>query len=72
MKAILFDASLCNGCYGCQMACKDEHCGNSWLPIAAEQPMTGEYVRGKTQVGVARKGNAKGNQGDAHYHDCNS
>lgn len=43
MKAILFDASLCNGCYGCQMACKDEHCGNSWLPIAAEQPMTGEY-----------------------------
>ncbi len=55
MKAILFDASLCNGCYGCQMACKDEHCGNSWLPIAAEQPLTGQFwcrvdqeTRGKT------------------------
>ncbi len=55
MKAILFDASLCNGCYGCQMACKDEHCGNDWSPIAAEQPMTGQFwckihqeTRGKT------------------------
>ena len=43
MKAILFDASLCNGCYGCQMACKDEHCGNDWSPIAAEQPITGQF-----------------------------
>ncbi len=43
MKVMLFDASLCNGCYGCQMACKDEHCGNDWSPIAAEQPMTGQY-----------------------------
>ena len=43
MKTILFDASLCNGCYGCQMACKDEHCGNDWSPIAAEQPLTGQF-----------------------------
>ena len=43
MKTILFDATLCNGCYGCQMACKDEHCGNDWSPIAAEQPMTGQF-----------------------------
>ncbi|WP_139652714.1 4Fe-4S dicluster domain-containing protein [Raoultibacter phocaeensis] len=43
MKTILFDASLCNGCYGCQMACKDEHCGNDWSPIAAEQPTTGQF-----------------------------
>lgn len=43
MKAIVFDANLCNGCYGCQMACKDEHCGNDWSPIAAEQPMTGQF-----------------------------
>lgn len=55
MKNILFDASLCNGCYGCQMACKDEHCGNDWSPIAAEQPTTGQFwckinqeTRGKT------------------------
>lgn len=43
MKRIVFDASLCNGCYGCQFACKDEHCGNDWSPIAAEQPTTGQY-----------------------------
>ncbi len=43
MKAILFDASLCNGCYGCQMACKDEHCGNRWMPLTEEQPMTGQF-----------------------------
>ena len=43
MKVILFDASLCNGCYGCQMACKDEHCGNDWSPIAAEQPVTNQF-----------------------------
>ena len=35
MKRIVFDASLCNGCYGCQFACKDEHCGNDWRPIAS-------------------------------------
>lgn len=43
MKAIIFDAAKCNGCYGCQMACKDEHCGNDWSPIAAEQPTTGQF-----------------------------
>ena len=43
MKAILFDSSLCNGCYSCQFACKDEHCGNDWSPIAAEQPITGQF-----------------------------
>lgn len=43
MKNILFDASLCNGCYSCQFACKDEHCANDWSPIAAEQPMTGQF-----------------------------
>lgn len=43
MKNILFDASLCNGCYSCQFACKDEHCGNDWSPIAAPQPMTGQF-----------------------------
>ena len=43
MKRIVFDASLCNGCYGCQFACKDEHCGNDWRPIAAEQPTSGQF-----------------------------
>lgn len=43
MKRIVFDAKLCNGCYSCQFACKDEHCGNDWSPIAAEQPMSGQF-----------------------------
>lgn len=43
MKAIVFNAQVCNGCYGCQLACKDEHCGNDWLPIAASQPDTGHF-----------------------------
>ena len=43
MKRIVFDAKLCNGCYSCQFACKDEHCGNDWSPIAVEQPMSGQF-----------------------------
>lgn len=43
MKAILFDASKCNGCYGCQLACKDEFCGNDWEDYASEQPITGQF-----------------------------
>lgn len=42
-KIILFDASKCSGCYNCQLACKDEHCGNDWTPYAAPQPMTGHF-----------------------------
>lgn len=43
MKAFLFDASRCNGCHNCQIACKDEHCGNDWMPYAAPQPDTGHF-----------------------------
>jgi Fe-S-cluster-containing dehydrogenase component len=43
MKAIVFDASKCNGCYGCQLACKDEHVDNDWRPFAAPQPDTGHF-----------------------------
>ena len=53
MKAFLIDISKCNGCYTCQIACKDEHCGNDWTPYAKPQPDTGqfwlklhEYIRG--------------------------
>jgi tetrathionate reductase subunit B len=52
-KVFVFDTSRCNGCYCCQIACKDEHCGNDWTPYAKPQPDTGqfwlelhEYVRG--------------------------
>jgi sulfite dehydrogenase (quinone) subunit SoeB len=53
MKVFVFDASKCNGCHSCQVACKDEHAGNDWMPYAKPQLETGqfwyklnEYVRG--------------------------
>ena len=53
VKTFLIDVSICNGCYNCQIACKDEHCSNDWRPYAAPQPETGqfwckmnEYIRG--------------------------
>jgi Fe-S-cluster-containing dehydrogenase component len=53
MKVFVVNSSKCNGCYSCQIACKDEHCGNDWSPYAKPQPDTGqfwlkmnEYVRG--------------------------
>jgi tetrathionate reductase subunit B len=54
MKAFVIDVGHCNGCYNCQIVCKDEHCGNDWSPYAKPQPDTGqfwgklnEYVRGQ-------------------------
>lgn len=43
MKAFVFDAAKCNGCHSCQIACKDEHCGNDWTPYAKPQPETGMF-----------------------------
>jgi tetrathionate reductase subunit B len=43
MKAFIIDIGLCNGCYACQIACKDEHVGNDWSPIAKPQPDTGQF-----------------------------
>jgi tetrathionate reductase subunit B len=43
MKVFVFDASICNGCYCCQIACKDEHCGNDWTPYSKPQPETGQF-----------------------------
>lgn len=61
MKHIIVDVSKCNGCYNCQIACKDEHCGNDWSPYAKPQPDIGQFwmklnetVRGNTpQVKVS-------------------
>lgn len=57
MKTILVDINRCNGCYSCQIVCKDEHCDASWLPYAAPQPETGQFwmridekTRGKVPV----------------------
>lgn len=43
MKVFLIDLSKCSGCYNCQVACKDEHCGNDWSPYAKPQPDTGQF-----------------------------
>jgi tetrathionate reductase subunit B len=43
MKAFFVDLSICNGCYCCQIACKDEHVGNDWTPYAKPQPDTGQF-----------------------------
>jgi tetrathionate reductase subunit B len=43
MKSFVIDLSICNGCYCCQIACKDEHVGNDWTPYAKPQPDTGQF-----------------------------
>ena len=43
MKAFLVDMEKCIGCYDCQIGCKDEHCGNDWMPYAKSQPDIGQF-----------------------------
>lgn len=43
MKVFVVDVARCNGCYCCQVACKDEHVDNDWTPYAKPQPDTGQY-----------------------------
>jgi tetrathionate reductase subunit B len=43
VKVFVVDTTKCNGCYNCQIACKDEHCGNDWSPYAKPQPDTGQF-----------------------------
>jgi Fe-S-cluster-containing dehydrogenase component len=38
MKVFVLDIDKCNGCFNCQIACKDEHCSQPWLPYADAQP----------------------------------
>ena len=42
-KVFVFDHDYCNGCYGCQIGCKDEHCGNDWMPYQKPQPELGHF-----------------------------
>lgn len=42
-KMLIIDAARCNGCYNCQIACKDEFCGNDWEPYSRPQPETGQF-----------------------------
>ena len=43
MKSFLIDLNQCIGCYDCQIGCKDEHCGNDWMPYAKSQPDIGQF-----------------------------
>jgi tetrathionate reductase subunit B len=49
MKVFTVDLSVCNGCYCCQIACKDEHVANDWTPYAKPQPDTGQFWIGLTE-----------------------
>lgn len=42
-KVFLVDVNRCNGCFNCQIACKDEHCGQAWLPYAEAEPEVGQF-----------------------------
>ena len=42
-KVFTVDVSKCNGCFNCQIACKDEHVGNDWTPYARPQPEIGQF-----------------------------
>ena len=43
MKVFIVDLNKCFGCMTCQVACKDEHCGNDWSPYAKPQPKIGQF-----------------------------
>jgi tetrathionate reductase subunit B len=49
-KALIIDINRCNGCYNCQIACKDEHVGNDWAPYAKPQPDTGQFWMKVTDI----------------------
>jgi Fe-S-cluster-containing dehydrogenase component len=42
-KVFIVDTALCNGCYSCQIGCKDEYCGNDWTPYSLTQPDFGQF-----------------------------
>ncbi|MDR3209449.1 MAG: hypothetical protein LBT36_02330 [Oscillospiraceae bacterium] len=51
-KVFCVDVSRCNGCHNCQLACKDEHAGNDWMPYARAQPEIGQFwLRLREHVG---------------------
>jgi tetrathionate reductase subunit B len=49
-RVMVIDISKCNGCYNCQVACKDEHVDNDWTPVAAPQPDTGQFWMKVTDI----------------------
>lgn len=42
-KIFTVDVSKCNGCFNCQLACKEEHAWNDWTPYAKPQTEIGQF-----------------------------
>jgi tetrathionate reductase subunit B len=40
---MVIDLTKCQGCFNCQIACKDEYVENDWPPYSAAQPDTGQF-----------------------------
>ena len=40
---MIVDLDKCSGCYNCFLACRDEHYGNDFPPIALAQPFKGHF-----------------------------
>lgn len=40
---MIIDIDKCTGCYNCFLACRDEHYGNDFPPIALAQPFQGHF-----------------------------
>jgi Fe-S-cluster-containing dehydrogenase component len=41
--AMVIDLTKCQGCFNCQIVCKDEFVENDWPPYSAAQPDTGHF-----------------------------
>jgi Fe-S-cluster-containing dehydrogenase component len=39
---LIIDIARCHGCNNCFMACKDEFCGNDFVPFSVSQPRHGQ------------------------------
>ena len=37
---LIIDVAKCHNCNNCLMACKDEHVGNNWKPVAAAHSLS--------------------------------
>ena len=57
-KVFVFDTSICNGCYCCQIACKDEHCGQRLDPLrqtpAGHRPVLARALRTRARARCPR------------------
>ncbi len=42
-RYFIIDVERCLGCFNCLHACKDEHVGNSWLPVTLPQKLHQQY-----------------------------